>query len=40
LGEDYLKFEIISIYRKLKVPDTEEQKDWILSIEEKLKKHE
>jgi protein-tyrosine phosphatase len=33
-------FEIISIYRKLKVPDTEEQKDWILSIEEKLKKHE
>ncbi len=31
-------FEIIGKYRKLKVPDTEEQKDWILSIEEKLKK--
>lgn len=31
-------FEIIGKYRKLKVPDTEGQKDWILSIEEKLKK--
>ena len=31
-------FETIGKYRKLKVPDTEEQKDWILSIEEKLKK--
>ena len=31
-------FEIIGKYRKLKVPDTEEQKEWILSIEEKLKK--
>jgi len=31
-------FEIIGKYRKLKVPDTNEQKNWILSIEEKLKK--
>ena len=31
-------FEIISKYRKLEVPDTNEQKKWILSIEEKLKK--
>jgi len=31
-------FEIISEYRKLEVPDTDEQKKWILSIEEKLKK--
>lgn len=31
-------FDIISKYRKLNVPDTEEQKKWILSIEEKLKK--
>lgn len=30
-------FEIISTYRKLKVPDTEEQKKWILDIERKLK---
>lgn len=29
-------FGIISKYRKLKVPDTEEQKKWILSIKEKL----
>lgn len=31
-------FETISKYRKLKVPDTDEQKEWILSIEDKLKK--
>ncbi len=31
-------FEIIGKYRKLKVPDTDEQKNWILSIEEKLKR--
>jgi len=31
-------FETISKYRTLKVPDTEEQKDWILSIEDKLNK--
>jgi protein-tyrosine phosphatase len=30
-------FEIISQYRGLQVPDTEGQKNWILSIEEKLK---
>jgi len=30
-------FEIISKYRRLKVPDTEDQKRWILSIGEKLK---
>ena len=30
-------FETISKYRKLKVPDTDEQKNWILSIEDKLK---
>lgn len=30
-------FEIIGHYRNLKVPDTEEQKNWILSIEKKLK---
>ena len=31
-------FDIIGKYRELKVPDTEEQRDWILSIEENLKK--
>ena len=31
-------FEIIGEYRKLKVPDTDEQRNWILSIENKLKK--
>jgi len=31
-------FDIIGKYRKLKVPDTEEQKNWILSIEGKLRK--
>ena len=31
-------FDIIGKYRELKVPDTEEQRDWILSVEEKLKK--
>jgi len=31
-------FEIISQYRKLEVPDTKEQKDWILSIESELRK--
>ncbi len=30
-------FEIISKYRGVQVPDTEEQKNWILSIEDKLK---
>lgn len=29
-------FELIGEYRKLKVPDTKEQKDWLLSIENKL----
>ena len=29
-------FDKISQYRKLKVPDTDEQKNWILSIENKL----
>lgn len=33
-----LVFETISKYRKLKVPDTDGQKDWILSIKEKIKK--
>ncbi len=33
-GQDV--FEKIGKYRKLKVPDTEKQKDWILSIEDKL----
>ena len=32
-------FEIISKYRKLKVPDTDEQRNWILSIEDRLKNH-
>ena len=31
-------FDIIGKHRKLNVPDTEEQKDWVLSIEEQLKK--
>ncbi|MGB3547125.1 MAG: hypothetical protein WBA17_09120, partial [Saprospiraceae bacterium] len=31
-------FEIIGKYRKLEVPDTDEQKTWILSIEDKLEK--
>ncbi len=31
-------FEIISNYRKLKVPDTDEQKNWVLSIESHLSK--
>jgi len=31
-------FEVISKYRKLKVPDTEEQKNWILSLEKQLRK--
>ena len=31
-------FDIISKYRKLNVPDTDEQKNWFLSIEDKLKK--
>jgi len=31
-------FQNISKFRKLQVPDTEEQKNWILSIAEKLKK--
>jgi len=31
-------FELIGKYRKLEVPDTMEQRDWILSIGEKLKK--
>lgn len=30
-------FETIGEYRKLKVPDTDEQKEWVLSIEDKLK---
>ena len=30
-------FELIGKYRKLSVPDTNEQKDWILSLVEKLK---
>ena len=30
-------FEIISKYRKLEVPDTEEQRNWILQIENELK---
>lgn len=29
-------FEIIGEYRKLNVPDTQDQKDWLLSIEEKI----
>lgn len=31
-------FKIIGEYRTLKVPDTEEQKNWICSIEEELKR--
>ncbi len=31
-------FEVIGKYRKLKVPDTEEQKNWILGLEKELKK--
>ena len=31
-------FKKIGIYRKLKVPDTEDQKNWILSVEDKLNK--
>ena len=31
-------FDVIGQYRKLKVPDTEEQKNWILSLEKKLKR--
>jgi len=37
-GEDV--FEIISKYRKLKVPDTEAQKSWVLSLETKLQKEQ
>ncbi len=33
-------FEVIGKFRKLKVPDTDEQKKWILSIEDKLKKEQ
>ena len=33
-------FDKISQYRKLKVPDTDEQKNWILSIENKLSNEE
>ena len=29
-------FKIISKYRQLEVPDTEEQKKWIFDLEEKL----
>lgn len=38
LGYEATKiFEIIGKYRKLNVPDTEEQKNWLLSLEDKLK---
>ncbi len=30
-------FDIIGKYRNLKVPDTDEQKEWVLKIEQKLK---